>query len=333
MRRMKEMKFFRKGDVGFGLTALVGIVLAIVLGFVVWNSTNMARNASEITDWGECKTSVLLREQEKDYKLKTEPTQPFDCHTRFVEIDYGSGNPKKPEKRGNIVKYSVDTEEDLMESVARETAGCWWQMSAGEGNPFGSFGRETFGLGEDESRCVICSEIMFTDKLVSHFPSIGSAANTFDSYLKKNNFEYFGYINENYAELLGARGISDGDHISEIPNLITADERGKIPYSVIFYMGTESKRTEPAAGALIGYGLGALVCYGAATIVTVASGGIGAGTYILCGAVLAGGTVAGTGAGIGAVAISDEKIDVDYYPFWYIGDATTVHKANCDQLY
>ena len=319
MRRMNKL------GVSLGLTAIVSIILALVLGFVVFKYAAHAKDSSEMTDWHQCRLSVLAREQEKKIKGNTEPTTAFDCRTRFTTIDYGSGQFET--KKGNQVEYQVDTQEELMNSVARETSGCWWQMGAGEINPFGDF--------DGDMRCVICSEVTFTDNLVAHFATVGSETNPFDNFLGENNFKYLSYVNENYKDLLqiSKRGLSEGEKIGSQPNLLLADSRGKIPYTILYAISSTDRTKEPVGGAAIGAIIGGIICYGAATVITTATWGAAVGTYVICTAAISSSVVIGTGTGVATAALRDENIDRDYFPFWYIGDAAKVQNANCDQLY
>jgi len=281
MKKTNKLFKHKKGET-LPMEYLVIIILVLAAGILITLfMTKAYKDVSLSSDRSLCRTSVIAAGS--SIILGTDsPISLKGCDTRVVDIRYGKD---KKEVNGRLLRVQTQSEEEVAKIISDELAGCAWQFSEGQVNPFGDYA--DFG---DHVRCVICSEVTFDEEIVSRMESVDLS-----SYMWNNNYnskESFN-INKPYNEMLG--------FTTEFPPLALEKDTYPVDYSIIFGMGqqnslvnwaAESGKTAFTVGAAYGCAEGAAI---GGTLGGVA-GGIGAipGGIIGC---LVGGIGLGTAAG------------------------------------
>ena len=328
----------KKGSI-MSFEVLVGTILVLVfIFFFTFYSIDSTQKAIDKTERDLCLASVKRAESLRFFK--SDSIVPIDCRTRFVEIKEDkvlfsgaaisdSGNQKrikdntklKSKRSGNTFTFYVDSQKELMKVFADEMAGCWYQMGSGNVNMFGNF--------DGDKRCVICSEISIDPKLATKYKTVGLEGDSFQDFLKENQFST-PIFQAKYSEVLkieeGIVGFGEVGDQKSFPNIVISDAKGTIPYSVIFSMYNENQLLESVGGSTI---LAGAVCIGGAAI-AIKTLGLGIPVAI---AACTGVTAAGTTAGIVYNDIRTDEKGVQYYPAWYIKPAAEAVEAGCSQLY
>ena len=201
---------FRRGST-LPLEKLIVIALIIFAGFLILYFVLGTR-----TDASRplCRASVIELEYTKI--AKTESPFQLACDTRFVDIEEGSGVSSR---RKNVYTFPIESDEKLAEVVSHEIAGCWWQFGEGDRNPFGAYAN--WGTN---TRCVVCSEISFDEKVAADYPSIDVA-----KHMRENSYQPQDIVGVNvpYNELLPF-----DDAI--FPPLATSKDGIPLDYSIVY---------------------------------------------------------------------------------------------------
>ncbi len=180
----------------------------LILYFVLWSQPDASRNL--------CRASVTQLEYTK--LAKTDSPFNLYCDTRTVEIKEGND---KVRHNKNRYTYSVESEQELAQVMSHEIAGCWWQFGAGDRNPFGAYAN--WGTN---TRCVICSEISFDEKVAAGYSSVDIA-----QHMRENNYkpQDIPGVNIPYEDLLPF-------DTAVFPPLATTKDNVAQEYSVVFVM-------------------------------------------------------------------------------------------------
>lgn len=203
------------------MEALIVITLVIVAGILITIfMTKSYRDVSLSFDRSLCRTSAIAAESTTFVGIDS-PFTLNGCDTRVVDIQYGKESRKVD---GRLLRIKTESAEEIAKVISDELAGCAWQFSEGEINPFGNYAE--YG---DHVRCVICSEVTFDPQVVSNMQTIDLS-----TYMWSNKYTSKEALNPNkpYNEILGFS--------TQFPPLATEKDSYPVDYSIVFGLGQEN---------------------------------------------------------------------------------------------
>ena len=212
----------KKKGVAIALNAIVVVVLAVAVLIVV--SLFLTRTGGEAIDDKITLCRLSVSGASVDSPLGSTPSISVNCPSEFVKIEKGS---KSVGYKGGVKVYRVDTKEELINAVMTEVGNCWYKFGEGADRPFGN-------LGEEDYRCVVCSEISFDQEVADSWPSISGeeVMRVYDSGVWK-----YKNVNKNYSKFL------TNFVANENIKLVGSDGLAE-PYSMMFIEVKESLRDE-----------------------------------------------------------------------------------------
>ena len=150
------------------VTIIVLIVSFIIILFLIFRLNPGEHSNKEI-----CHNSVVLR---GNLVLRATSGGPLDCRTNYLCISGGDDC----ENLASASKVEVnlnnkDSENEIIEAVAKEMADCWYMFGEGKVN-YGEIGSSTI-------KYAICSVVEFDEKIQKKYPEITYAE--FYDYLRK----------------------------------------------------------------------------------------------------------------------------------------------------
>lgn len=274
------------------LNWILFLSIAIVL---VAATVFFALSLKKASDIEKCKLSVATRGKAKI--LGKPLLANLQCYTRYVTI----------EKDGTYLnnkllrKFNGDLEEGIKSAVADEMFTCWSQFLEGAYNPF----------DVDNTHCVICSEIKFSDEVEGKVPEVKD----FVKYLYETKIPT---TDKSYGKYF----FDTEEAPTDIDERILTNQK----YNVVFGVYYTEERKEFKSyfdGLFVTLGSGAAGCVGGAAI-----GVFGLGVAAIPGC------VAGAVIGVSAPAsiASFTKTEEEKHPFLLFIESNLV-KNECDSLY
>lgn len=158
------------------------IVLLVASFFLLYFETYAGEQAVQKVNPCLCRLSVDRVAATKVFE--TPSRFALDCNTRYVNIK--KDDSYKVKQEGERVDYHVPDKKKLKDALAREIILGWWEMGAGEKNPYPNLVTLTGGRN---SRCVITSQVTVDQSIVDSF---GGSITDFNNHLKNYDFNECG---------------------------------------------------------------------------------------------------------------------------------------------
>lgn len=157
-------KAHKKAQLSFLQTLIITIVVCMVISATTIILVDKVKKMSDIE---LCRISVFGKAESKKLTVGQESLTNLQCFTRYVDVRGNGIYVNSETKKGYDIRFesSSNRPEIAKRFVADELRHCWYQMGEGAMDPFGA---QDAGLSplSDDSHCVICSEIQFSDKSI-----------------------------------------------------------------------------------------------------------------------------------------------------------------------
>ena len=139
-------------------------------------------------DRGTCRASVELRSGKGLLEEAAKLNIPLRCKTNYYCMTMGGTCPE------GYTKIKVNNEEDIKREIAYYMYDCWWMLGEGRLEFWSDSLWKEFGMAKVKSSCMMCSNIVFDDKVYQKYPQIDIISYLQNSYIHNKNITYVEYF-------------------------------------------------------------------------------------------------------------------------------------------
>jgi len=157
-------------------TTLISILIVLMSAAIIFFFLK-ALPYKEQVDIEACHNSVILRDNAILRGEGPLPEIPLNCKTQEIEI-------------------ATTNKDTIQREIANQMYNCWWMLGEGKMNFFSESSWKEFGLGNVKSSCVICSNIMFDEKLKEKNLRLDMASYIEQTRIPTKNMTYLEYFTD-----------------------------------------------------------------------------------------------------------------------------------------